>query len=330
MNYRTILSLSAATCLASIASAAAAENAAPAASAGTTSTATASAATGEAELSAFTLPVTASDAAEPGLGAVSPETFAAAANAASGQPILNTAAIATAQYSGTETAANGGREDSYTVLMNQDAFFGFYPSFNGLIPVGENVDFSFYGILWTTTSFGNGGGNDLWTEFGVGAAFYSMEGNLIIKPQLGITNGALLSRGVRDANDVPTGTGGNFADGIVPSLTVNYSDDAFEAEYYGGYYAALRNRNDTGSLDFLHTWINAGAKFSDKFSAGAHYELLSNTRNVDGAEAVVYQWVGPYVQIKTDNGFFARFTAGADIEDGGDGDFYKLTAGFTF
>ena len=331
MNYRTILSASAATCLVSIASAAAAENAAPVASAGATATASAIATStaDDADASAFTLPA-ASDAPEPGLAALSPETFAAAANVASGQPILNTAAIAAAQYSGTETAANGGRSDSYTVLMNQDAFFGFYPTFNGLIPVGENVDFSFYGILWTTPSFGNGGGNDLWTEFGVGAAFYSMEGNLIIKPQIGLTNGALLSGGFRDANDVPTGTGSNFADGIVPSLTINYSDDAFEAEYYGGYYAALRNRNDTGSLDFLHTWINAGAKFSDKFSAGAHYELLSNTRNVGGTDAVVYQWVGPYVQIKTDNGFFARFTAGADIEEGGDGDFYKLTAGFSF
>lgn len=223
----------------------------------------------------------------------------------------------------------GGRSDSFTVVMNQDSFFGFYPSFNGLIPVSENVDFSFYGILWTTDAFGTGLGSDLWTEFGVGAAIYS--GGFVIKPQIGLTNGALLSRGVRGGpNDTPTGTGGNFADGIVPSLTINYADDTFEAEYYGGYYAAFRNRNDVGSLDFLHTWINAGYKFSDKISAGAHYELLSNTRNQGGATARVYQWVGPYVQFKTSNGFFARFTAGADVESGNDGDFYKLSAGFTF
>lgn len=225
---------------------------------------------------------------------------------------------------------NGGRSDSFTVTLNQDSFFGFYPAFNGLIPVSENVDFSFYGIIWTTDAFGTGLGSDLWTEFGVGAAIYS--GNLVIKPQVGLTNGALLSGGARDPNGVPAGTGGNFADGIVPSLTVNYSDDTFEAEYYGGYYAALRNRNDDAALDFLHTWINAGYKFSDNVSAGAHYELLSNTRNTfpGGATARVYQWVGPYVQFKTSNGFFARFTAGADVESGNDGDFYKLTTGFTF
>ncbi|MEE4152581.1 MAG: DUF6733 family protein [Erythrobacter sp.] len=267
------------------------------------------------------------------LDALSAQSYdlAAAATTAPTATAVTTASGAVvniAQYS--TASAAPAREDSYTVVMNQDAFFGFYPTFNGLIPVGDNVDFSFYGILWTTPSFGNGGGNDLWTEFGVGAAFYTMDGNLILKPQIGLTNGALLSGGVRDNNDVPTGTGSNFADGVVPSLTVNYSDDSFEAEFYGGYYAALRNRNDPGALDFLHTWINAGAKVSDKFSLGAHYELLDNTRNEGGNGAVVYQWLGPYVQFKTSNGFFARFTAGADIEEGGDGDFYKLAAGFSF
>lgn len=243
--------------------------------------------------------------------------------------VTSPAIVAAAAAAAAQGSDTGGRSDSFTVTLNQDSFFGFYPAFNGLIPVSENVDFSFYGIIWTTDAFGTGLGSDLWTEFGVGAAIYS--GNFVIKPQIGLTNGALLSGGVRGGpNNTPTGTGGNFADGIVPSLTINYADDSFEAEYYGGYYAALRNRNDVGALDFLHTWINAGYKFSDKVSAGAHYELLSNTRNEGGATARVYQWVGPYVQFKTSNGFFARFTAGADVESGNDGDFYKLTAGFTF
>ena len=249
--------------------------------------------------------------------------------AGTGEVVVSSPAIVAAAAAAAQGSDTGGRSDSFTVTLNQDSFFGFYPAFNGLIPVSENVDFSFYGIIWTTDAFGTGLGSDLWTEFGVGAAIYS--GNFVIKPQIGLTNGALLSGGVRGGpNNTPTGTGGNFADGIVPSLTINYADDSFEAEYYGGYYAALRNRNDVGALDFLHTWINAGYKFSDKVSAGAHYELLSNTRNEGGATARVYQWVGPYVQFKTSNGFFARFTAGADVESGNDGDFYKLTAGFTF
>lgn len=259
--------------------------------------------------------------------AAAPSAPVATAGLGAAEAAITPAVMAAAAAQG---AANGGRSDSFTVTLNQDSFFGFYPAFNGLIPVGDNVDLSFYGILWTTDAFGTGLGSNLWTEFGVGAAIYS--GNFVIKPQIGLTNGALLSGGVVDEDGDPTGTGGNFADGIVPSLTINYSDATFEAEYYGGYYAALRNRNENAALDFLHTWINAGYRFSDKISAGAHYELLSNTRNTfpGGSTARVYQWVGPYVQFKTSNGFFARFTAGADIESGNDGDFYKLTAGFTF
>lgn len=241
-------------------------------------------------------------------------------------PVTSAVMVAAAAAQGTPAP----RDERFSVVLNQDAFFGFYPTFNGLIPVGENVDLSFYGIMWTTDAFGTGLGSDLWTEFGVGANFILNDGKLQIKPQVGLTNGALLSRGVRDEDGDPTGTGGNFADGIVPSLTINYLDDSFEAEYYGGYYAALRNRNEVGALDFLHTWVNAGYRFTGNFSAGAHYELLSNTRTEGGGTAVVYQWLGPYVQFSLKKGFFARFTAGADIEEGGDGDFYKLSVGMSF
>ena len=169
--------------------------------------------------------------------------------------------------------------------------------------------------------------------------FIAADGRLAIKPQIGITNGALLSRGNLGrgpGNTTTTLNGGNVFDGLVPSLTINYSDDKFEGEFYGGYYAALRNRTENvGALDFLHTWVNAGYKFSDKVSAGAHYELLSNTRNTfpGGATARAYQWLGPYVQFKTSNGFFARFTGG--VEEGGGaagnrGDFYKLAVGMSF
>jgi hypothetical protein len=230
------------------------------------------------------------------------------------------------------------RPESFSVVLNQDSFFGFYPSFTGLIPVKENVDLAFYGILWTTDAFGTGLGSDLWTEFGIGANFHTAGGKLKIKPQIGITNGALLSRG--NVNQVgPRATTLNGAmvfDGIVPSLTMNYSDDKIEAEYYGGYYAALRNRSaNVGALDFLHTWVNAGYKFTSNFSAGAHFEILANTR-VDlprGAASNVYQWIGPYAQFSLSNGFFARFTGG--WENGGgaagnEGDFYKLAVGFSF
>lgn len=261
------------------------------------------------------------------LAAPSPATAIAAGNA---EVMVTSAALAAAAAAQADAPAK--RDERFSVVLNQDAFFGFYPTFNGLIPVSDNVDLSFYGIMWTTDAFGTGIGSDLWTEFGIGANIILADGKLQIKPQVGLTNGALLSGGVVDEDGDPTGTGGNFADGIVPSLTINYLDDTFEAEYYGGYYAALRNRNENAALDFLHTWVNAGYKFTSNFSAGAHYELLSNTRNTfpESSTAVVYQWFGPYVQFSLKKGFFARFTAGADIEEGGEGDFYKLAVGMSF
>lgn len=253
---------------------------------------------------------------------------------------LDTAAVldaAPAGGGGGAARASGvekeGRDDSYTVVLNQDSFFGFYPTFNGLIPVGKKVDLSFYGILWTRPSFGlnaTNSGDDLWTEFGVGANFHMLDGRLTVKPQLGLTNGALLSGGARD--DSGNVTGANFADGFVPSLTANYRDDKFEAEWYSGYYAALRGRNDDAALDFLHMWLNAGFRATEKFSFGGHYELLQNSRNTvpGGATGVTYEWAGAYVQFALPKGFFARFTGGAEISEDSSGDFYKLAAGFSF
>lgn len=245
--------------------------------------------------------------------------------AGNGEVVITSAAIAAATAAAAQDSGTGGRDESFTVVLNQDSFFGFYPTFNALIPVSDKMDLSVYGILWTTADFssGAGQGRDLWTEFGIGVNIYAMDGNLTIKPQIGITNGFLLSQGTDD------GVGGNVFDGVVPSLTMNYSDDSFEAEFYGGYYAAVRNRNDRG-LDFLHTWVNAGAKFTDNFSAGAHYEILSLTRAAGGNAANVYHWVGPYVQFKLENGFFTRFTSGWDVGEGNSGDFYKLAVGFSF
>jgi hypothetical protein len=227
-------------------------------------------------------------------------------------------------------APAAARDATYTVTLNQDNFFGFNPSFNGLVPVDDKIDFSFYGTFWTRPAFGiTGTGDSLWTEFGVGAAFRPND-ELIIKPQIGITNGSLLSGGARRGTGAAATRGAAFGDGIVPSLTVNYSGEKFEAEYYGGYYAAARNRNNTGGLDFLHTWINVGYKVSSNVSFGPHYELLSNTRNPGGRANKTYEWLGAYVQFSLPKGFFARFTGGADLDKDNTGDFYKMSVGMTF
>ncbi|MEM6709999.1 MAG: DUF6733 family protein [Pseudomonadota bacterium] len=236
-------------------------------------------------------------------------------------------------FSSSVVSADGheeeGRDTSFTLLTSQDNFFGFYPSFNGLVEVNDNMDFSFYGILWTRDAFGTTGtGDDLWTEFGAGVNLKYMDGRLNVKPQIGITNGSLLSGGETDSDG---NTGGYFLDGIVPSLTINYADDRFESEWYSGYYLAARDGDTERTNDFLHLWLNGGYRFSNYVSAGLHYEWLEQTDGAaPGAEETVYIWLGPYVQFSLPKGFFARFSAGSDISDDGTGDFYKLNVGMTF
>ncbi len=252
-----------------------------------------------------------------------------------GSSILKLAAALTLGTSITVSqAAYAEPDSSYTLMMNQDSFFGFYPSFNGLLAIDEDLDFSFYGILWTRDSFGTSpgdsstGGDDLWTEFGAGVNFHLMDGKLMVKPQIGITNGALLSTGNPNADG--TNDGGNFADGIVPSLTVNYSDDQWEAEWYSGYYAALRNRSDAGAADFLHFWGNGGYKFTPYVSGGVHYEMLDLTTAEGGDGGTVYEWIGGYVQFSLPKGMFARLTGGSEIQSGSSADFYKVNVGMTW
>jgi hypothetical protein len=213
----------------------------------------------------------------------------------------------------------------FTVAVNQDNFFGFYPTFAGTYQVGKQTDFAFYGILWSIPAFGlGGGGQNLWTEFGVGARFRASGDKLAIKPQLGVLNGSLLSGGSADG-------GPNAFDGIVPSLTVNYADDKFEGEWYSGYYVATRRPAGNTTLDFLHFWGNAGVKFAKIASVGAHYEQLRNTRNSATDEATNnYKWLGGYVQFALPMGAAARFTTGANVLDGAAGDFYKLNVSFGF
>ncbi|MEM9987363.1 MAG: DUF6733 family protein [Bacteroidota bacterium] len=234
-----------------------------------------------------------------------------------------------------------GQEESkgsFTVSINQDVFFGFYPAVFGSYELGDNLNLSYYGIFWTTPSFGSGGGSGLWTEFGAGVSFDA--GPLTIAPQVGVLSGKLLSNGAN----------GIFFDGLVPNLTIDLNDDLFEGQIYAGYYASIMPGevdNGSGEMvdvsstnDFLHYWANFGIAPAEVISFGLHLEHLyfspSNiieadfTPDTEPAAANLYQWFGPYVQLNHPDGHGLRFLAGPQLVEGGGGSFYKLTASFGF
>lgn len=227
------------------------------------------------------------------------------------------------------------KKTTFSVALNQDTFFGFYPAVSGAYQMSDKLEWTFYGIFWTTPSFGTGGGGGLWTEFGTGVNLSLAGGKLKLNPQIGILNGKLLSNGAFPM----------FLEGAVPSLTANLSTDRLEGQLYAGYYAALRTGqvlNTAGSAlvdaasrnNFLHWWINAGYKVTPAFSFGGHYEHLRSNPSL-GESSDVYQWLGPYVQASIPSkGISLRLSGGADVTDrpatNGNNSFYKMTATFGF
>jgi hypothetical protein len=213
------------------------------------------------------------------------------------------------------------KEFNFSVALNSDQFFGFYPTFQGSYGFSDKAQLTFYGIHW---GGGSGAAWGNWTEFGIGANFNAGDG-ITINPQIGFLGGSLLSSG--------TAGPAIFGDGIVPNLTVNLLKEKIEGQFYYGYYAALRDEaplNGT-TLAYTHYWINLGFRANKFFSLGAHYEHLINSGGSNVAEATdVYQWLGPYIQFsKPTGGPFARFSFGTDLVEGNNS-FFKLTTGFSF
>lgn len=209
-----------------------------------------------------------------------------------------------------------------SVSLNSDQFFGFYPFVQGIKPLNDKLNLSFYGIFWSGGTGANWGN---WTEFGVGLNFEPMEG-LAVTPQLGITGGNLLSSG--------TSQMGILSDGFVPNLTVKYDSRRLMSEFYTGFYLPLsdntQNTTET-TLSYTHYWLNAGIKSSTYLNLGFHYEHLINSGGSNVEESSdVYQWFGPFLEFSDPKGkHFTRFTFGTDLVEGRDS-FFKLTTGFNF
>lgn len=219
-------------------------------------------------------------------------------------------------------------EDKFgmTVTLNSDIFFGFYPFFAGSYAVSDNVDFTFYGILW---SGGTGAAWGNWTEFGGGIGISA--GDLYINPQIGILNGSLTS-----GLGTPV-----FAEGIVPNLTIVLDNDQVEGELYAGLYTGFDHGNPT-TLNYLHWWLNGGYKISNFASLGLHFEHLrfaGGSEVADDAANDVYMTLGPYIKFANPKGgAFTKFSVGGDlrsdeerVRSGSDlSSFYKLTVGYSF
>ena len=236
------------------------------------------------------------------------------------EPLASTHSTHSAESLTAEASAEPApRRFAASIGLNQDAFFGFYPTAAGSYQLTRRLSFAFYGILWTTPSFSyNAGGGGLWTEFGAGVELSLLDEALAIRPQLGVLNGTLLS-----GSDKPLA-----AEGVVPNLTVHFANRYAEGEFYGGYYLAVRGARQN---DFIHYWANAGLRplgftrsaWPDLITVGAHWEHLRLQRTVGGDPTDIYKWIGGFAQFALPAQFALRFTAGGDLGGPERGEFYK-------
>jgi hypothetical protein len=205
---------------------------------------------------------------------------------------------------------------TFTLFINQDNAFGFYPAVGGSFGLNDRLSATFYSIFWTNAIYGTPDfGTDLWTEMGVGLSFTEMNDKVFLNPSIGFTHGKLLSGG----------TYGVPFDGIVPNFVGLVSAGSFESEIYAGWYKALRKEGEE-SFDYMLYWIYSGVILSDHLSLGAHYEGFALTRRTTGSGEYLYHWLGGYVKLNIDNAYTVRFSAGTNMKDGDYSDsFYKLT-----
>ncbi|MDC1067586.1 hypothetical protein OAQ99_00350 [Candidatus Kapabacteria bacterium] len=211
------------------------------------------------------------------------------------------------------------------LTLNSDAFFGFYPFFAGSYELNDNIDFTFYGILWSGGT-GENWGN--WTEFGAGIGFNITE-SIYVNPQIGILNGSLTS-----------GLGNTvLGEGIVPNLTVLVENGRTEGEIYAGYYYGFDHGNPVTN-NYLHWWLSGGYDLGKIISIGAHFEHLRFTGGQNQPSNSAYDYymaVGPYIKISSPNGgSFVKFIAASDLRPDDEiaksglnqPSFFKLIVGF--
>lgn len=221
-----------------------------------------------------------------------------------------------------EEASSNTRPSTFGVSLTMENAFGFYPVVYGSVGLSSTLDLTFYGAFWTNPSFGfpqTTFSSDLWMENSFGIGFNAFNGKAYINPSIGFTHGKFLSGGEQSV----------AFEGIVPSLGLYFYPGKMDTEVYISLYQHLRDEVadplNRSTADFLFYWVTPGYWVSDKFSVGVHYEGLY-LRFGEGDFESSYQWLGPYIKIRTKGKYDFRFAAGPNLKEGiYANEFYKLS-----
>lgn len=221
-----------------------------------------------------------------------------------------------------EESSSSTRPSSFGITLIMENAFGFYPVVYGSLGLSSTLDLTFYGAFWTNPSFGlpqTTYSSDLWLENSFGIGFNVLNGDAYINPSLGFTHGKFLSGGDESV----------AFEGIVPSLSLYFYPGKMDTEVYVSLYQNLRDEvsdpiNRT-TANMIFYWLTPGFWISDKISVGMHYEELY-LKFGEGSFESSYQWLGPYIKLRTRGKYDFRFIAGPNLKEGVYAkEFYKLS-----
>lgn len=209
----------------------------------------------------------------------------------------------------------------FTVQLNQDNTFNFYPVISGGLPL-KKCDLTFYVVFWTSAVFANADGSGSLIETGMGVGF--RVSNWYINPSIGFTHGIFTGGRDQSGRGRPT-----IAEAIVPGTTLLFRNENLESEFFTSYYHNLR-KEISPQTNYLFAWWLPGFKFNKYFSSGLHYEQFRDISN----GIALYTHYGLYGKTTFKEKYELRLSVGLnylhEVDTKKQGDFYKLTVNIPF
>jgi hypothetical protein len=220
-----------------------------------------------------------------------------------------------------DSTISNPRESTFGVTFTMENAFGYYPTFYGNLGLTSNLDLTFYGVMWTNPSFGlpqTTFSSDLLIENSIGIGFNAFDDQVYVSPSIGFIHGKFLSGGDESV----------AFEGIVPSLSLYINPGSVDTEVYFSFYRHLRDEVtdpiNRSTANMIFYWFTPGVWVSKSVSIGMHYEGLFLKFGTGDFESS-YQWLGPYIKLRTKNKYDFRFMAGPNLKEGVyANEFYKL------
>ncbi len=251
-----------------------------------------------------------------------------------------------------------------TVSLNQDKFFGFYPIFTGTYYLRQDFGIAFGSTLYGHLSNPRPDWSNPWTWVYGGIHKSFMDGKLVLRPQVGFTNGQVNSCGAAQLGS-NGGCHANVFDAFLFLFQGHYAGELLDVDGYFVLVEDVRKQGPTQS-SFTHHWLYAGVPVikterGTKLIVGGYYEdihqidggghpCIGCLSNGQSASVLPPQgmiaWLGGYVELRMPMGMSLLFAAGKDFAESvhtinpngtrgalnadPSGDFYKVRFSKTF